>query len=162
MIQGRFLLFMPEHSMAETLTVALRVAEEAIDEAISKAEFENTSQVRIPHVISSSTLISLHSSCIRLPPTNSIVSVESSLVISFVCRHQIHLVCVILKQKERKTRLGRAHLSSKLNNPKRRLFLQGQVQMSVISQIKFNVISRNRRLGTLNDQLVINSVFELG
>lgn len=31
--------------MAETLTVALRVAEEAIDEAISKAEFENTSQV---------------------------------------------------------------------------------------------------------------------
>lgn len=31
--------------MAETLTVALRVAEEAIDEAISKAEFDSTSQV---------------------------------------------------------------------------------------------------------------------
>lgn len=34
-----------EHSMAETLTVALRVAEEAIDEAISKAEFDTASQV---------------------------------------------------------------------------------------------------------------------
>lgn len=34
-----------EHSMAETLTVALQVAEEAIDEAISKAEFDATSQV---------------------------------------------------------------------------------------------------------------------
>ncbi|XP_040911864.1 rab effector MyRIP-like isoform X3 [Toxotes jaculatrix] len=33
-----------EHSMAETLTVALRVAEEAIDEAISKAEFDASSQ----------------------------------------------------------------------------------------------------------------------
>ncbi|XP_073347923.1 uncharacterized protein myripa isoform X3 [Pagrus major] len=33
-----------EHSMAETLTVALRVAEEAIDEAISKAEFDTASQ----------------------------------------------------------------------------------------------------------------------
>lgn len=31
--------------MAETLTVALRVAEEAIDEAISKAEFDTSSQV---------------------------------------------------------------------------------------------------------------------
>jgi len=35
----------PEHSIAETITVALRVAEEAIDEAISKAEFDTTSQV---------------------------------------------------------------------------------------------------------------------
>ncbi|XP_027147717.1 rab effector MyRIP isoform X2 [Larimichthys crocea] len=33
-----------EHSMAETLTVALRVAEEAIDEAIYKAEFNPGSQ----------------------------------------------------------------------------------------------------------------------
>ncbi|XP_030257992.1 rab effector MyRIP isoform X5 [Sparus aurata] len=33
-----------EHSMADTLTVALRVAEEAIDEAISKAEFDTSSQ----------------------------------------------------------------------------------------------------------------------
>ncbi|XP_076601244.1 uncharacterized protein myripa isoform X2 [Chaetodon auriga] len=33
-----------EHSMADTLTVALRVAEEAIDEAISKAEFDTASQ----------------------------------------------------------------------------------------------------------------------
>ncbi|XP_055359916.1 rab effector MyRIP isoform X2 [Betta splendens] len=33
-----------EHSMAETLTVALRVAEEAIDEAISKAEFHPACQ----------------------------------------------------------------------------------------------------------------------
>ncbi|TNN55450.1 Rab effector MyRIP [Liparis tanakae] len=33
-----------EHSIAETITVALRVAEEAIDEAISKAEFDTTSQ----------------------------------------------------------------------------------------------------------------------
>ncbi|KAM9844656.1 uncharacterized protein myripa [Aulostomus maculatus] len=33
-----------EHSMAETLTVALRVAEEAIDEAISNAEFDTASQ----------------------------------------------------------------------------------------------------------------------
>lgn len=33
-----------EHSMAETLTVALRVAEEAIDEAISKAEFHTDNQ----------------------------------------------------------------------------------------------------------------------
>ncbi|CAK6957683.1 rab effector MyRIP [Scomber scombrus] len=33
-----------EHSMAETLTVALRVAEEAIDEAISAAEFDTSSQ----------------------------------------------------------------------------------------------------------------------
>ncbi|XP_070701877.1 rab effector MyRIP [Pempheris klunzingeri] len=33
-----------EHSMAETLSVALRVAEEAIDEAISKAEFDTASQ----------------------------------------------------------------------------------------------------------------------
>ena len=34
-----------EHSMAETLTVAMRVAEEAIDEAISKAEFHTDNQV---------------------------------------------------------------------------------------------------------------------
>lgn len=34
-----------EHSMAETLSVALRVAGEAIDEAISKAEFDTTNQV---------------------------------------------------------------------------------------------------------------------
>lgn len=55
-----FLLFIiPEHSMAETLTVARRVAEEAIDEAISKAEFENTSQVvYFLHTIPSSALIS--------------------------------------------------------------------------------------------------------
>ncbi|XP_071348980.1 trichohyalin-like isoform X2 [Trachinotus anak] len=33
-----------EHSMAETLSVALRVAEEAIDEAISKAEFDTANQ----------------------------------------------------------------------------------------------------------------------
>ncbi|XP_076732546.1 uncharacterized protein myripa isoform X3 [Maylandia zebra] len=33
-----------EHSMAETLTVARRVAEEAIDEAISKAEFDTSNQ----------------------------------------------------------------------------------------------------------------------
>ncbi|XP_029930923.1 rab effector MyRIP isoform X2 [Myripristis murdjan] len=33
-----------EHSMAETLSVALRVAGEAIDEAISKAEFDTTNQ----------------------------------------------------------------------------------------------------------------------
>ncbi|KAK9538688.1 hypothetical protein VZT92_003845 [Zoarces viviparus] len=33
-----------EHSIAETITVALRVAEEAIDEAISKAEFDSASQ----------------------------------------------------------------------------------------------------------------------
>ncbi|XP_056247656.1 rab effector MyRIP-like isoform X1 [Seriola aureovittata] len=32
------------HSMAETLTVALRVAEEAVDEAISKAEFDTANQ----------------------------------------------------------------------------------------------------------------------
>lgn len=50
-IQCHFFLWIPEHSMAETLTVALRVAEEAIDEAIGKAEFENTSQVRFPHTI---------------------------------------------------------------------------------------------------------------
>lgn len=31
--------------MAETLTVARRVAEEAIDEAIAKAEFDTSSQV---------------------------------------------------------------------------------------------------------------------
>lgn len=35
----------PEHSMAETLSVALRVAEEAIDEAISKAEVAASCQV---------------------------------------------------------------------------------------------------------------------
>lgn len=34
-----------EHSMAETLSVALRVAEEAIDEAISKAEVNGSAQV---------------------------------------------------------------------------------------------------------------------
>ncbi|KAM6989325.1 uncharacterized protein LKV04_009011 [Tautogolabrus adspersus] len=33
-----------EHSMEETLTVAMRVAEEAIDEAITKAEFDTSSQ----------------------------------------------------------------------------------------------------------------------
>ncbi|XP_032387721.1 rab effector MyRIP [Etheostoma spectabile] len=33
-----------EHSMAETLTVALRVAEEAVDEAISKAESDTANQ----------------------------------------------------------------------------------------------------------------------
>uniref|UniRef100_A0A087X899 Myosin VIIA and Rab interacting protein a n=1 Tax=Poecilia formosa TaxID=48698 RepID=A0A087X899_POEFO len=33
-----------EHSVAETLSVALRVAEEAIDEAISKAEFDTSTQ----------------------------------------------------------------------------------------------------------------------
>lgn len=44
--------------MAETLTVARRVAEEAIDEAISKAEFENTSQVvYFLHTIPSSALM---------------------------------------------------------------------------------------------------------
>lgn len=42
---GCFVYLCLEHSMAETLTVALRVAEEAIDEAISKAEFDTTSQV---------------------------------------------------------------------------------------------------------------------
>ena len=36
------------HSMAETLTVALRVAEEAIEEAIAKAEEFGDSLVRIP------------------------------------------------------------------------------------------------------------------
>ncbi|XP_062337421.1 rab effector MyRIP-like isoform X1 [Osmerus eperlanus] len=35
-----------EHSMAETLTVAMRVAEEAIDEAISKAEFHTDNQAK--------------------------------------------------------------------------------------------------------------------
>ncbi|XP_029380988.1 rab effector MyRIP isoform X2 [Echeneis naucrates] len=35
-----------EHSMAETLSVALRVAEEVIDEAISKAEFDTANQER--------------------------------------------------------------------------------------------------------------------
>lgn len=94
-------LLIPEHSMAETLTVALRVAEEAIDEAISKAEFENTSQVCFPHTAPSSTLISLHVSHIRLQPTNKMVSVESSLVISFLCRPQIYLVWVILEQKKK-------------------------------------------------------------
>lgn len=59
-IDAFFLFLFPEHTMAETLTVALRVAEEAIDEAISKAEFENTSQVQFRHTIPSSTLISLH------------------------------------------------------------------------------------------------------
>lgn len=44
--------------MAETLTVALRVAEEAIDEAINKAEFENASQVRFPHTIPSILIVS--------------------------------------------------------------------------------------------------------
>ncbi|KAM7379555.1 hypothetical protein PAMP_005101 [Pampus punctatissimus] len=34
-----------EHNNAETLTVALRVAEEAIDEAISEAEFDTSSQI---------------------------------------------------------------------------------------------------------------------
>ena len=39
--------------MAETLTVALRVAEEAIDEAISEAEFDTASQViDVTHVLS--------------------------------------------------------------------------------------------------------------
>ncbi|XP_028297173.1 rab effector MyRIP isoform X2 [Gouania willdenowi] len=33
-----------EHSVADTLTVAMRVAEEAIDEAISKAEFDSSTQ----------------------------------------------------------------------------------------------------------------------
>ncbi|XP_029971285.1 rab effector MyRIP isoform X2 [Salarias fasciatus] len=33
-----------EHSVAETLSVAMRVAEEAIDEAISKAEFDSSDQ----------------------------------------------------------------------------------------------------------------------
>lgn len=33
--------------MAETLTVALRVAEEAIDEAICNAEFDSASQVTV-------------------------------------------------------------------------------------------------------------------
>ena len=35
-----------EHSMADTLTVALRVAEEAIEEAIAKAEEFSDSLVR--------------------------------------------------------------------------------------------------------------------
>lgn len=36
--------------MAETLTVAFRVAEEAIDEAISNAEFDAATQVTVaPH-----------------------------------------------------------------------------------------------------------------
>lgn len=34
-----------EHNMAETLSVALRVAEEAVDEAISKAEVDASTQV---------------------------------------------------------------------------------------------------------------------
>lgn len=37
--------------MAETLTVALRVAEEAIEEAIAKAEEFSDSLVRIPHFL---------------------------------------------------------------------------------------------------------------
>lgn len=39
------------HSMAETLTVALRVAEEAIEEAITKAEEFSDSLVRRPSVL---------------------------------------------------------------------------------------------------------------
>lgn len=40
-------VFVTGHSMAETLTVALRVAEEAIEEAIAKAEEFSDSLVRI-------------------------------------------------------------------------------------------------------------------
>lgn len=35
--------------MAETISVATRVAEEAIDEAIAKAESQTDSQVRLSH-----------------------------------------------------------------------------------------------------------------
>ncbi len=49
-IQWTFELFLsPEHSMADTFNVALRVAEEAIDEAIAKAETQADSQVRLSH-----------------------------------------------------------------------------------------------------------------
>ena len=37
---------LPEHGEADTLTVAKRVAGDAIDEAISKAEFHTDNQVR--------------------------------------------------------------------------------------------------------------------
>lgn len=45
------------HSMAETLTVALRVAEEAIEEAIAKAEEFSDSLVRCLFCSSSSFLL---------------------------------------------------------------------------------------------------------
>lgn len=44
--------------MAETLSVAMRVAEEAIDEAISKAEFDTANQV-IDDLVSNLTTHSL-------------------------------------------------------------------------------------------------------
>lgn len=47
--------------MAETLSVALRVAEEAIDEAISKAEFDTSSQVIcVVHAFFTPSYIYLH------------------------------------------------------------------------------------------------------
>lgn len=53
--------------MAETLTVARRVAEEAIDEAISKAEFDTSNQVI--HVF---PLIQIVACCSNLyPPIQS-------------------------------------------------------------------------------------------
>lgn len=45
--------------MAETLSVAMRVAEEAIDEAISKAEFDTANQVIYDLVVSNLTTHSL-------------------------------------------------------------------------------------------------------
>lgn len=50
--------------MAETLTVALRVAEEAIEEAITKAEEFGDSLVRRPY-ISLYSFLSPHSKCQR-------------------------------------------------------------------------------------------------
>lgn len=45
--------------MADTLTVALRVAEETIDEAISKAEFNSASQViDVAHLRNSLIIVS--------------------------------------------------------------------------------------------------------
>ena len=100
---------LPGHSMAETLTVALRVAEEAIEEAITKAEEFRDSLVRYQSLSSPSPclyivifkfpffLIILISFIpifpVMAPPSSS--SVASLLVsVSAGCSHGLWLRCV--------------------------------------------------------------------
>lgn len=68
---------MSGHSMAETLTVALRVAEEAIEEAITKAEEFSDSLVRRPSrllLLSSSPFIACLLQYFVCPPCPSLFS----------------------------------------------------------------------------------------
>lgn len=68
--------------MAETLTVALRVAEEAIEEAIAKAEEFSDSLVRRPSVLFLSSLSCILFLSFRFPLFQPYLFLLASLLVS--------------------------------------------------------------------------------